>query len=260
MPVSTEMQSVGLAFACGVLATVGVLYVNSPVEGTQLYAPTMVQSSTATSSMPLAYSAGVPQYAPESYGVEQFADEDLVEEEMFADEPVRVTYEQPASFMWAASVTLFAAVSAVVYAWRRSIQAVRLDPIDLENSPLAMAGILGKKMSGNRAALLKEPWHVKNKNMGAPLSKELRAKHGVRTLPVRVNDEVRIRKGEYAGATGKVTLADVGKLRVNVEGIEIKKNNGTTLPVALHPHHLEITTMVEDKSRMEKIARSGRNQ
>ena len=52
-----------------------------------------------------------------------------------------------ASFMWAASVTLFAAVSAVVYAWRRSIQAVRLDPIDLENSPLAMAGILGKKMS-----------------------------------------------------------------------------------------------------------------
>ena len=45
---------------------------------------------------------------------------------------------------------------------------------------------------------------MKNKNMGAPLSKELRAKHGVRTLPVRVNDEVRIRKGEYAGATGKV--------------------------------------------------------
>ena len=44
--------------------------------------------------------------------------------------------------MWAASVTLFAAVvyaaaaAAVVYAWRRSIPAVRLDPIDLGSSPL----------------------------------------------------------------------------------------------------------------------------
>ena len=46
--------------------------------------------------------------------------------------------------------------------------------------------------------------------MSAPLSKDLRAKYNVRSMPVRKDDEVVVMRGHYKGQqTGKVT--QVGK-------------------------------------------------
>ena len=42
--------------------------------------------------------------------------------------------------------------------------------------------------------------------MSAPLSKELRQKHSVRSMPIRKDDEVMVTRGHYKGQqAGKVT-------------------------------------------------------
>ena len=46
---------------------------------------------------------------------------------------------------------------------------------------------------------------LKYKLMSIALSKDLRKKHGVRSMPVRKDDEVSIVKGHYKGTKGKVT-------------------------------------------------------
>ncbi len=46
---------------------------------------------------------------------------------------------------------------------------------------------------------------LKYKLMSAALSKDLRKKHGVRSMPVRKDDEVSIVKGSFKGNKGKVT-------------------------------------------------------
>lgn len=46
----------------------------------------------------------------------------------------------------------------------------------------------------NRKRHFTAPSHIRRKIMSAPLSKELRKKHGVRSMPVRKDDEVMVRK------------------------------------------------------------------
>ncbi len=43
------------------------------------------------------------------------------------------------------------------------------------------------------------PSHVRRVLMSAPLSKELRQKYGVRSMPIRKDDEVQVVRGHYKG-------------------------------------------------------------
>ena len=54
-------------------------------------------------------------------------------------------------------------------------------------------------------------------------------------MVVRTGDEVRVRGGDFKGTVGKVVRPDLRALMVYVEGVEVKKNNGKTVPVPLHP-------------------------
>ena len=48
--------------------------------------------------------------------------------------------------------------------------------------------------------------------MSAPLSKELRAKHSVRSMPIRKDDEVIVVRGHYKGQNAaKVTAVSGGR-------------------------------------------------
>jgi large subunit ribosomal protein L26e len=44
----------------------------------------------------------------------------------------------------------------------------------------------------NRQRHFKAPSHIRRKVMSAPLSKELRKKYGVRSIPIRKDDEVQV--------------------------------------------------------------------
>ena len=41
--------------------------------------------------------------------------------------------------------------------------------------------------------------------MSSALSKDLKSKHGARSIPIRKDDEVLIMRGKYKGREGKVT-------------------------------------------------------
>merc|ERR1711872_1018547 len=56
----------------------------------------------------------------------------------------------------------------------------------------------------NRARHFQAPSHIRRKIMSAPLSKDLRTKYSVRSMPVRKDDEVIVTRGHYKGQqTGK---------------------------------------------------------
>ena len=100
------------------------------------------------------------------------------------------------------------------------------------------------------------PLHLKRKFMGAHLSKELREKHGKRSIAVRKDDKVKVMRGQFKGLTGKIERIDVKRCRVYVRGIEITKKDGTKSFRPIHPSNLMITELnLGDKKRAEVLKR-----
>merc|ERR1712113_534244 len=82
-----------------------------------------------------------------------------------------------------------------------------------------------------------------------PLSKELRTKYNVRSLPIRRDDEVMICRGHYHDREGKVTQVYRKKWRIHVERVTRDKANGQTVPIGIHPSKVMITKIKLDKAR-----------
>lgn len=100
------------------------------------------------------------------------------------------------------------------------------------------------------------PLHVRHKFLSANLSKELRQKYGIRAIPLRKGDTVRIMRGSFKGKTGKVEKVDLKKLKVYVENITTLKQDGRKVPVPLEPSNLQITALnLDDKKRLKAIER-----
>lgn len=80
------------------------------------------------------------------------------------------------------------------------------------------------------------PSHIRRKIMSAPLSKELRKKYNVRSIPIRKDDEVMVTRGHYKGQqTGKVLECYRRKFVCHIERIQREKANGATVHVGIHP-------------------------
>merc|ERR1712217_317920 len=77
-----------------------------------------------------------------------------------------------------------------------------------------------------RKAHFSAPSHIKYTLMSAHLSKDLRSKHSIRSLPVRKEDEVIIVRGNYKGNKGKITSVYRKKNCVYVEKVSKTKANG----------------------------------
>ncbi len=107
-----------------------------------------------------------------------------------------------------------------------------------------------------RKALYNAPLHLRRKLMTAPLSKELRDKYGIKRIPVRKGDEVRIVRGSYSGMTGKVNRVDLAKMRIYIDGVTREKADGTPVFVPIHPSKVEIIKLdLSDTRRKEVIER-----
>merc|ERR1712217_233774 len=83
----------------------------------------------------------------------------------------------------------------------------------------------------SRKAHFTAPSHVRRKLMSAPLSKDLRTKYSVRSVPIRRDDEVMIARGNYHDREGKVTQVYRKKWRIHVERVTRDKANGQTVPI-----------------------------
>jgi large subunit ribosomal protein L24 len=110
-----------------------------------------------------------------------------------------------------------------------------------------------RKPTKQRKMLYQAPDHIRYRHFAAPLSPELRASHGVKTLPVRSGDSVRIMRGDRKGFEGKITRVDRRKYRVYVEGLTREKVDGTTIFVPIHPSKVMITRLSLDDKWRKKI-------
>jgi large subunit ribosomal protein L24 len=100
------------------------------------------------------------------------------------------------------------------------------------------------------------PAHKRHKLMTAPLSAELLAQRGVKAMPVRKGDTVRIMRGDHKGFDGKISRVDLKHFRVYLEGLTREKVDGTTVFVALHPSKIMIKTLnLDDKVRKAVLDR-----
>ena len=98
--------------------------------------------------------------------------------------------------------------------------------------------------------------------MSAPLSKELREKYNVRSIPIRKDDEVQIVRGSHKDKEGKVTSVYRLKYVIHVERVTRDKASGQSVPLGIHPSNVVITKLKLDKDRESILARikAGRDQ
>ncbi len=94
--------------------------------------------------------------------------------------------------------------------------------------------------------------------MSAPLSKDLRTKYNVRSLPIRRDDEVIICRGHFHDREGKVTQVYRKKWRIHIERVTRDKANGQTVNVGIHPSKVMITKIKLDKDRKALLDRKNR--
>jgi large subunit ribosomal protein L24 len=111
-----------------------------------------------------------------------------------------------------------------------------------------------KNPDKQRKKLFNAPAHIRHKHMAAPLSKELTASKGVKTLPVRKGDTVRILRGDNKGFEGKVSRVDLKTYRIYMEGLTREKVDGTNIFIAIHPSKVQIRNLnLDDKYRKDTI-------
>jgi large subunit ribosomal protein L24 len=98
------------------------------------------------------------------------------------------------------------------------------------------------------------PLHVKRKFMSSNLTKELRKKYKKRSLPLRKGDVVKIMRGKFKNKKGKVTAIKLKTQKIEVEGIQVKKQDGSKINIPLRPSNLQIVELnFSDKKRNKAL-------
>merc|ERR1712183_1014483 len=100
------------------------------------------------------------------------------------------------------------------------------------------------------------PSHIRRKLMSSPLNKELEEKYGVKSMPIRKDDEVQVVRGQYKGQqVGKVVQCYRKKFVVYIERIQREKASGASVYVGIHPSEVCIVKLKMDKGRKEILDR-----
>ncbi|MEM0026852.1 MAG: 50S ribosomal protein L24 [Ignisphaera sp.] len=107
-----------------------------------------------------------------------------------------------------------------------------------------------------RKRLFNLPLHLRWRLLTASLSEDLRRELGIKRLYVRNGDVVRIIRGDWKGHEGKVVNVDLKRSRIYVEGVTIKKADGTDVYYPIHPSKVVIVKLGEvDEIRRKIIER-----
>lgn len=96
-----------------------------------------------------------------------------------------------------------------------------------------------------RKVLYNLPLHLRWHLLNAPLSPDLRRDLNIKRLPVRTGDVVRIVRGDWKGHEGKVVNVDLKRSRIFVEGVTLKKADGSEVFYPIHPSKVMIIKLGE---------------
>ncbi|KAJ3118524.1 60S ribosomal protein L26B [Phlyctochytrium bullatum] len=111
----------------------------------------------------------------------------------------------------------------------------------------------------SRKAHLAAPSNIRRKIMSASLSKELKDKYHVRSVPIRKDDEVTIVRGSHKGRTGKVVEVYRRKWVIHIDKVVREKVNGASVPLGIDPSKVQITSLKLDKDRQALLDRKDRS-
>lgn len=107
-----------------------------------------------------------------------------------------------------------------------------------------------------RARLFNAPAHIRHKFMSAHLAPDLVKSQGVKSLPVRKGDTVRVVRGDHEGFEGKISTVDRKNYRIFLEGLTREKVDGTVIFVSVHPSKVLVKNLnLDDKWRKATLAR-----
>ena len=91
-----------------------------------------------------------------------------------------------------------------------------------------------------------------NKQISAPLSKDLRKKYSRRSARIVTDDNIKIIRGEYKGLTGKVAKISLATSSIVLEGNKKEKSKGEKVDVFIHSSNVIITSLnTSDKWRIK---------
>jgi len=107
----------------------------------------------------------------------------------------------------------------------------------------------------NRKRHFTAPSHIRRRMMSAQLNKDLRAKHNVRSMPVRKDDEVMVVRGHHKGNIGKVIRVYRKKFVIHIDKITREKANGQTVHVGIHASKVAIVKLKLDRDRKKIVDR-----
>jgi large subunit ribosomal protein L24 len=111
-----------------------------------------------------------------------------------------------------------------------------------------------KRPGKQRKYAANAPLHIKKKFASVNLSKELRQKYGTRNVPLRKGDTVKVMRGKFKGKQGKIIDMKLKILKVYIEGIQVKKRDGSKANIRFQPSNLQIIELnLDDKKRNKKF-------
>merc|ERR1711931_58663 len=106
----------------------------------------------------------------------------------------------------------------------------------------------------SRKAHFTAPSHIRRKIMSAALSKELKARYNVKSMPICKEDEVKIVRGKFRGdQTNKVMTVYRKKYIIQLERIVREKANGQSVHIGIAPSNVIITKMKLTQSRKKLL-------
>lgn len=107
----------------------------------------------------------------------------------------------------------------------------------------------------NRLAHFSAPSHLRYKLLSANLSRELRTKYRVKSLPIRRDDEVKVVRGTSKGNTGKVTQVYRKRWCIYIDKQTKTRINGAPVRMPFDPSKVVITKLKLTPDRESLIAR-----
>ena len=124
------------------------------------------------------------------------------------------------------------------------------------NSGLKMKQTKSTQPRKQRKWRSEAPLHKRRSFLGSHLDKKLQEKYNRRSIPVRKGDTVKIMKGEFRGIKGEVINVDLEKCVIYVDGVTVKKTDGTDIARAVEPSNVMITHLMrDDRKRIAMLER-----
>jgi large subunit ribosomal protein L24 len=106
--------------------------------------------------------------------------------------------------------------------------------------------VKSRKPSKQRKALFNHKNHQRSKLLSTRVADFLRDEYGIKRIPLRVGDHVRITRGEFSDFEGEV-LEITKNQRAKIKEAQFDKTDGTQFHPPIHISNLVITKFTKEK-------------